>query len=402
MGSLSKVGRKQGALSFISYGLVVMAVTHVLTHVFGGIHTAIFSLLREEFSLSLKQLGIIAAIPPLCQAIFTIPAGLLSDRLGSKRMLLASFAVAVAGALLASVAGSPLVFILAISMVYINSTIYHPASYSYTANAFTDKERPKAMGLHGAGGTLGHATGPLAVSVLIGVLAFGWRQVYLILTVPMLLGVVMVLRLKDEPSGIAEVSDEPGDEGGGGITKLLTTNMMVFLLFRSLSSMGMSMISSFFVLYLMDVRGLTLALATLIFSSRMLLGLVAAPVGGFMASRFGEKRWLIYTSAIGYACFALSLFTDNLALFIALFMLYGFFNTVNMASRTSILARLIPKRSRGLGYSLFFLPTSLIGAVAPAIAGLIAELYGFEVVFYISIAAYALAWVIMKFMVKVD
>ena len=291
MGSLSKVGRKPGALSFISYGLVVMTVTHVLTHVFGGIHTAIFSLLREEFSLSLKQLGIIAAIPPLCKAIFTIPAGLLSDRLGSKRMLLASSAVAIAGALLASTANSPLVFILAISMVYINSTIYHPASYSYTANAFTDKERPKAMGLHGAGGNLGHATGPLAVSVLIGVLAFGWRQVYLILTVPILIGVVMVLRLKDEPRDRAEVIDEPVDEGGGGdITSLLTTNMVMFLLFRALASMGMSMISSFFVLYLMDVRGLTLALASLIFSSRMLLGLVAAPVGGFMASRFGEKR----------------------------------------------------------------------------------------------------------------
>jgi len=402
MGSLSKVGRKPGALSFISYGLVVMTVTHVLTHVFGGIHTAIFSLLRDEFSLSLKQLGIIAAIPPLCQAIFTIPTGLLSDRLGSKKMLLISFTVAVAGALLASTANSPLVFILAISMVYINSTIYHPASYSYTANAFSDKERPKAMGLHGAGGTLGHATGPLAVSVLIGALAFGWRQVYMILTVPILLGVVMVLRLKDEPSGRAEVIDEPVDEGGGGITSLLTPNVVMFLLFRALASMGMSMISSFFVLYLMDVRGLTLALATLIFSSRMLLGMVAAPVGGFMASRFGEKRWLIYTSAISYACFGLSLFTDNLALFIALFMLYGFFNTVNMASRTSIIARLIPRRSRGLGYSLFFLPTSLIGAVAPAIAGLIADLYGFEVVFYIAIAAYALAWVIMKFMVKVD
>ena len=84
------MGRKPGALSFISYGLVVMAVTHVLTHVFGGVHTAIFSLLREEFSLSLKQLGIIAAIPPLCQAIFTIPTGLLSDRLGRRKAVLLS------------------------------------------------------------------------------------------------------------------------------------------------------------------------------------------------------------------------------------------------------------------------------------------------------------------------
>jgi hypothetical protein len=63
------IGKAKKAVSFINYGLIVMTVTHVLTHVFGGVHPAIFSLLREEFNLSLQQLGIIAAIPPLLQAL---------------------------------------------------------------------------------------------------------------------------------------------------------------------------------------------------------------------------------------------------------------------------------------------------------------------------------------------
>jgi MFS family permease len=396
------LSQRTRALSFVNYGLIVMTVTHVLTHVFGGIHTAIFSLLREEFSLSLQQLGIIAAIPPLCQALFTIPTGVLSDRYGSKRMLLTSFTVAIVGALMASRASSPLVFILAISLVYVNNAIYHPASYSYTANAFESKSRPKALGLHGAGGTLGHATGPLAVSVLIGVLSLGWRQVYLILTAPILLGVLMVLLLKEEPVAPDAVSEEPRGGDAGGVRSLLTRSMVMFLAFRTLTSMGTSMISSFFILYLQDIRGLTLALASFIFSSRQLSGLIAAPVGGFMASRFGEKRWLVYTSAVGYAAFGLSLFSNNNALFIFLFLLYGFCNTLSMASRTSILAKLTPVRSRGLGYSIFFLPTSLVGAAAPAMAGWIATIYGFEMAFYIAIAAFALAWIIMKFMVEVD
>ncbi len=140
------------AVSFINYGLIVMTVTHVLTHVFGGIHPAIFSILREEFSLSLQQLGIIAAIPPLLQALVSIPTGLLSDKFGSKRMVLVSLVVALLGALLASQTTNPLMFIVAISIVYLNTTIYHPASYSYTSNLFEGKDRPKALGLHGAGG----------------------------------------------------------------------------------------------------------------------------------------------------------------------------------------------------------------------------------------------------------
>lgn len=159
------------AATIFSYGLLVMTLTHVLTHVFGGIHSAVFSVLRDEFSLTLQQLGIIAAIPPLCQAILAIPTGLLSDRIGSKKMII-SFAVATLGVFLASQAVNPLMFIVAICLVYVNTTIYHPASYSYTTKLFTSKNLSKALGIHGAGGTLGHALGPLVVSIFIGLLTF--------------------------------------------------------------------------------------------------------------------------------------------------------------------------------------------------------------------------------------
>ncbi|MDP7208212.1 MAG: MFS transporter, partial [Candidatus Bathyarchaeota archaeon] len=151
------------AVSFINYPLIVMTVTHATTHHLSGVHPAIFSILREEFSLSLQQLGIIAAIPPLLQVLVTIPTGLLSDRFGSKGMVLVSLFVALLGALLASQTTNPLMFIVALSIVYLNTTIYHPASYSYASNLFEGRERPKALGLHGAGGTLGHAMGPLSV-----------------------------------------------------------------------------------------------------------------------------------------------------------------------------------------------------------------------------------------------
>jgi len=53
----------------LNYGLTVATVTHVLTHAFTGIHTTIFGLLRDEFSLTIQQLGLIAAIPPLARAV---------------------------------------------------------------------------------------------------------------------------------------------------------------------------------------------------------------------------------------------------------------------------------------------------------------------------------------------
>jgi MFS family permease len=131
------------AVTILSYSLLVMTLTHVLTHVFGGIHTAVFSVLRDEFSLTLQQLGFIAAIPPLCQALLAIPTGLLSDRIGSKKMIAISFVVATLGALLASQAVNPIMFIVAICLVYVNTTIYPPPRTVIQRNYSRQKTYPR-------------------------------------------------------------------------------------------------------------------------------------------------------------------------------------------------------------------------------------------------------------------
>ena len=393
--------KSKKATSILSYGLIVMTVTHILTHVFGGIHPAIFSILREEFSLSLRQLGIIAAIPPLLQALLSIPTGLLSDRIGSKKMVMLSLVVAILGAVLASQTTSPLMFIIAISLVYFNTTIYHPASYSFTSRLFTDENRPKALGLHGAGGTLGHAMGPLSVSILIGLLALEWRQVYLLLAAPLLIGIIMVFFLKEEAlenGGEEDLAVEAATDA----KSILSFSMVMFLAYSALRMMGGSMISNFIVLYLQDVKHVDLAVASFIASGTMLLGFIAAPIGGFMAARFGEKKWILASFSLGSILLAASIFSRDVTIFAILYVGYGFCNTLGMAARSSIMALLSPSGHRGLGYALFFLPGSIMGAVAPVIAGFVADNYGFTTIFYISLGIYVVALGILKFMVRID
>jgi MFS family permease len=73
-----------------------------------------------------------------------------------------------------------------------------------------------------------------------------------------------------------------------------------------------------------------------------------------------------------------------------------------MAGRSAIMARLTPRKQRGLGYALFFLPGSIIGAVAPIVAGYLADLLGFQSIFNIAIVVNFLALGVLKFAVKVD
>ena len=386
--------RKTGILS---YGLLVMAVSHTLTHVFGGIHTAIFSELRDEFDLNLQQLGLIASIPSLASAVLAIPVGLLSDRFGSKKMLLVSFGFAAVGAVLAGTASTTLMLIVAVSLIYINVSVYHPASYAATTKMFRPEDRAKALGLHGAGGTLGHAMGPLSVSLLVGMLGWQWRQVYLFLAAPMIVGIIMVLRLPDDK---VEKTERRQDKGDG--EKFLTRNLVMFLAYQATRMIATSMIGTFLVLYLQDVRGMSLTLATFITSTNTLTGLIAAPLGGYLAARFGEKKWL-QTSLLGaFTVLAIAFQMPNNTLFMALYVLYGFGNTLGMAGRSAIMAKLTPSKQRGLGYSLFFLPGSIIGAVTPVAAGYVADMMRFQTIFNFAVAVNFVALGILRFAVKVD
>ncbi len=392
---------KKKAVTILSYGLFVMAITHSLTHAFQNIHTTIFPVLKEEFALSNQQLGLIAAIPSLCSALLSIPMGMLSDRVGSKKMIFLSIAVASAGALIAAATKNPFMFIVAVSLLFISLTIYHPAAYSFTTRLFEPKDRAKALGLLGAGGTFGMAIGPISISILMGTFAFGWRQVYFAWFFPLILGVIAVFFIRTEPTEDVSLS---GDEARsqGQATKLFTSSLILFLVFGGLRNVGMRMTRTFLSVWLVNTKGWELTFASLVFGASSLMGILAAPLGGLFASRYGEKRWTVMTLIVSYTCFALAFLIPGTLPFVVLYLGYGFFNFLSMAANSAIMAKLSPSGQRGLGFALYFLPGSVMGAIAPMIAAWIADAYGIYTIFMCSVGILIAALTLLNFGVKVD
>lgn len=390
----------KGGRTVLSYGLLVMTLTHVLTHVFHRVHTTLFPILQDEFSLSLQQLGLIAAIPPLCQTLLYIPTGLLSDRMGSRKLIMASLAVASVGAFLASQALSPIMLIVAVSLVYISTTMYHPPAYSFVTRLFEPKSRLKALGVHGAGGTLGVAIGPISIAVLMGLLALGWRQVYLFWIVPLVLGTISVLFVRSEPR---EDAPTVGSESSNWPqpTSLLSASLAMFLFYIGVRVVAYSMSDSFMALFLVYERGFSQSVASFLIGLNTLVGIVAAPLGGYLAARYGEKSWLLAVLSLGYAFFALAILFAGKTAFTIFYVAYGFSTYLGMAANSAIMARLSPGKQRGLAYALFFLPSSIMGAVAPMIAASLADAFGLTTVFYASVAIFFVSLGVLKFGVRV-
>jgi MFS family permease len=394
-------GALQADRSIFSFGLWVMTLTHILTHVFMYVHTTLFPILQDEFSLSLQQLGLIAAIPALCQALLYIPAGLLSDRLGSRLIITAALAIATGGAFLASQALTPIMLIVAVSLMYINTTLYHPAAYSFVTRFFDPKTRLKALGIYGAGGTLGTALGPISISILMGIFALSWRQVYLFWCLPLLLGIVAVLFLRSAPKDDVAVKSAVGGPGVAATT-LLSSNMILFLVHRALRAMGYSMSQTFMALFLVDERGFSKTATSTLIGLTTLVGIGGAMIGGFLAVKYGEKRWLISMLFLAYLCYSLAILVPSNMVLALLFLSYGLLRMLTMAANAGIMARLSPGKQRGMAYALYFLPGAIMGAAAPLIAASIGDAFGLVAIFYTTIVLYLLSLAVLQFGVRLQ
>ena len=132
------------------------------------------------------------------------------------------------------------------------------------------------------------------------------------------------------------------------------------------------------------------------------MGIVAAPIGGIFAAQYGEKRWTMATTIAAYVSFALAFIVPSNTLFTIFYLGYGFFNLFSMAANSAITAKLSPSKQRGLGFALYFLPGSIMGALAPMVAAFVADIWGIYNVFLTSVGVFALAWLVFTFGVKVD
>jgi MFS family permease len=388
--------------NFVGYSLIVLIITHTLTHVAGSIRTSLYPLIKEEFSLTNQQIGIIAAIPPLVQALVTLPTGALSDRFGAKSMISVSILMAALGSFLAGLTLNPLMFIMATTLLTLNSTFYHPPANSYVTKKSEPSERAMKLGLLNSGGTFGFALGPLSITILMEILGFPWRNVYLFWIIPILLGLVAIY-LVDTSTGVDESTQEREDgEDPDQEEGLISQSMVAFLSSTGIRRLGSSMTIAFLSIYLVESQGWNIGLIGIMFFSSRLMGLVASPLGGWLTSHYGEKSWATLAFAISYILFLLAFIIPGLVPFFILYLGYSFMRMLAMPATSSITAMLSPRRQRGIGYALSFLPGSLVRAIGPIIAAYIADTFGLYPIFMISVAVFFIGLGIFQFGVRLE
>jgi len=159
--------------------------------------------IRRDLGASPSELQWVINAYLLTVAVFVVTAGRLGDMVGRKRVFLVALGVFSAGLVVAALAPAIEVLIAARVIQGVGAAGMLTLSLALVSSAFSDEDRPRALGIWAGVSALALAVGPLVGGVLVDQLS--WRWVFWIGVPPLVLGFLWTARAtletRDEAAG---------------------------------------------------------------------------------------------------------------------------------------------------------------------------------------------------------
>ncbi len=287
--------------------LIAISLSHLLNDSVQSLIPAIYPLVKDAFRLSFTQIGLITFTFQLTASLLQPAVGALTDHRPQPFSLAAGMSFSLLGLVLLSMARGYGMLLVAVGLVGLGSSVFHPES-SRVAYMAAGRRRGLAQSVFQVGGNLGSSLGPLLAAVLLA--SRGTSHV--IWFSPLALAGIAVLwwvgrwyqgRLSAGEAGSAPATheDAPLLSRGRIATAVAILLVLIFSKYFYLSGM-----TSYYTFYLIDRFGLSVQAAQFhlfLFQFAVAAGTV---VGGPLGDRIGRK-YVIWASILGVAPFTLVL-----------------------------------------------------------------------------------------------
>lgn len=288
--------------------------------------------LMSEFSLGAAALGNLAAFYYYSYVAMQIPAGLLADRWGPRRVLTAGAAIAAAGTLLFALAPGYAAAGLGRLLIGASVGVAFVSMLKLAGHWFAPTRFAMLSGLALACGILGAVSAGVPLRLLVD--AFGWRNVLSIsAALTGLLAVILWLAVRDDPAerGYASYAPAPPARHApilASIRRALGTRnvWLVFLISGAVSGPTLTFGGLWGVPFLSTHYAISTSQASMITSLLLVCWAVAGPFVGALSDRLRRRKPLYALGAVlataGW-CAALLLPALPLSLLVALLAFTG-------------------------------------------------------------------------------
>jgi len=363
--------------------LPLFLIAHFGHHVVGAMLNPFMPMIRDELGLNYTQAGVVISAFSITGGISQLPAGWLADRFGARLMIAVSVSgVALAG-LLVGLSHSYLALIAFLVLAALLGGGYHPSAANAISTIVPPERRGRALGLHLIGGSSAFWVVPLIAAPIAA--AWGWHVPFITLTIPVVVLGIVLYYLVGRQQRITQQTLKATDETAASIKTKIEWRILVPFLVMSVATGTLTQsVAAYYSLYLVDHFGLLAPAAAALMAVTPAVGVLAAPLGGYLSDRFGGTSVIIVASLLAGPLLFTMKFVPNVAFFVIVLLLIGGMNMTRMPTSESFLVSNIPphRRSTMLGI-YFFAGAEMSGVLTPFIGRLI-DTRGFDAVFTIT------------------
>ena len=322
----------------------------------------------QSFGLSLTQTGALKSAFYAAMTAGQIPFGLVSERLGERRILaLGTLGTAVGWLLLAEADGFR-ALLLAVLAAGLGSSVQHPLASSLVSRAYRGDGSRAALGVYNFAGDAGKAIVPALLAVGIGIA--GWRTSSWSCGVAMaVVALGLHLSLRRFLSGERAPESRPTAPRGWGIA-----NRRDFALLSAIAIIDASSRGGFLLLapFLMVEKGLPVEQVgfgvMLIFAG----GAAGKFACGFLAERLGTVRTIVITEVATALGIAAAIAAPMGALWVLLAPIGLALNGTSSALYAAA-GELAHEERQARAFGLFYTVTTAATAAAPIAVGALGD-----------------------------
>jgi MFS family permease len=321
-------------------------------------------LMIADLGLSYAQLGTLIGLYMLPGAFFALPGGVIGQRLGERRVVVAGLALMVAGGVLTAGAGGFGAAVAGRLLSGVGAVVMNILLAKMVSDWFAGKELSTAMGIMLTSWPVGLG---LAAATLGGLAAgTSWRTAVMATAVVAAVGLVLMLLCRDAPGGAAGPARAPlrGRElglalGAGFAWGAFNASLVAIIAFGP---------------GLLIARGATLRDAGRVVSLAIWVTMLSVPLGGFLTDKLKRPTLLIVTGSLVAA--GTMLLIPVLAHSVLAFCLVGLAIGAPPGGLMALLPRTLPSERLATGFGVFYMVFYVMMALTQPAAGLVRDVAG--------------------------
>ena len=358
--------------------LIICCGAHIVQDGLGAALYVLMPLLAQAFGLSYAQVGLIRSAKALATTVLELPAGVLAEHFGERRLLMFGLLSAATGCAVLSLAAGVWMIIAGFVIMGAGSAFQHSLSLSIISNSYDAVSQKPALGLYNSAGDAGKLafTGAFGLATGAGMAWQGITGAFGLITIAFA-GVLLWVFSSYGIGGPRVADHGQTAQAGHGRWGIKDNGGFVALCLAIIADTAVQAGFLAFVAFVMAAKGVPVHLAALALAALLAGGMLGKAGCGFLARRMGVRSAFALVQCATAAGLIAVMVLPPVAAFLALPVL-GMVLQGSTSITYGAIADIIRSDRRSRGFAMVYSVTSVAAIIGPAAFGLVSDHWGLD------------------------